>query len=790
MSDSDDGAKSEADQNESQDANSLAGSQVDDDSEEEAPAEEGAGSDASDAADPDAVKEETLKAHRVKQLSAAEHAKIVKDRADRKAEAEANAVAEKERERQEQIEAERARIEALQCVIETQQMGREDELAMRWELRRRMRCLVISFNDEYQTHRRERQRRDAEELESLKEEGFQYQLSKLTGFLRWSDSPNLLRNFEGHTGPIFGCCLASNGRTLATASADKTVRLWWTTEQRGDCIGVFRGHKRWVKSVAMHPELDDQGLPRKLVSCSIDNTVKIWRVESRKCLRTLRGHTDLVYSAEFSHDGKFVISSSQDQTIRLWKATSGQLLYIYRGHVDAVSVARFSSSDRFVVSCGGYSDRDVIVWRTHAYEDENEVDPVKHTTDLLLAQRAKEDMAAQMRAAGIKLFHDAEADAALAHQAAEAKANLIHDNDGRQYAPGYLFTCGNVNPAQVAVPKHIDCVNSVFFSPNEHLIASGASDFTAKLWSAATGELLATIKGHDEGVLSVAFTADSACLVTSSADLSIRVWQVDQHGAPLTRQLERKIVDQQKATRAQQIRDVSTNQVAAMTTARPPGSRTTAPHEPVRQSVAGAHGNNKAEVASGSNLLGVAPVDTGDTAGSGSEEAVDPLTEGVVSTVNTLSSVDTALEGAGTTVPVQANLDQENGGGDRQGARDLAESSVVEMTASVEACVTSTGHQPQDANVPSAGENAPDFGEHHKVVDDSTTYPKIDLGWSPPIEVQLLVTMRGHVDVVHTVVCGSSGEHILSCSHDMTAKLWQMFPKRTSCHVSDCVVFV
>ncbi|MCC5644224.1 serine/threonine protein kinase, partial [Nostoc sp. CHAB 5824] len=71
---------------------------------------------------------------------------------------------------------------------------------------------------------------------------------------------------------------------------------------------------------------------KTLASGSEDKTIKLWDVSTGKALKTLTGHSSKVNSVVFSPDGKTLASGSEDKTIKLWDVSTGKALKTLTGH--------------------------------------------------------------------------------------------------------------------------------------------------------------------------------------------------------------------------------------------------------------------------------------------------------------------------------------------------------------------------------------------------------------------------------------------------------------------------
>src|SRR5690242_2225328 len=69
-----------------------------------------------------------------------------------------------------------------------------------------------------------------------------------------------------------------------------------------------------------------------LASAGLDKTIRLWDAATGKELRQLKGHEGTVACVAFSPDGKTLVSGSQDGTVRLWDAVTGKELRQFKGH--------------------------------------------------------------------------------------------------------------------------------------------------------------------------------------------------------------------------------------------------------------------------------------------------------------------------------------------------------------------------------------------------------------------------------------------------------------------------
>jgi U4/U6 small nuclear ribonucleoprotein PRP4 len=130
---------------------------------------------------------------------------------------------------------------------------------------------------------------------------------------------------KGHTNRATDVAFSPTDNCLATASADKTAKLW---KPDGSCLTSFDGH---LDRLAFHPS------GKYLGTASFDKTWRLWDLNTGKELLLQEGHSRSVYGISFHPDGSLAASCGLDAYARIWDLRSGRLFYTLKGHVKPVS---------------------------------------------------------------------------------------------------------------------------------------------------------------------------------------------------------------------------------------------------------------------------------------------------------------------------------------------------------------------------------------------------------------------------------------------------------------------
>ncbi|MEU0882740.1 TIR domain-containing protein [Lentzea sp. NPDC005914] len=301
---------------------------------------------------------------------------------------------------------------------------------------------------------------------------------------------NVLASLPGHTKWVRQVAWSPDSRTLATASADKTVLLWDMTDDKPRRLATLTGHPNIEVSLAWSPD-------SRTLATAGGSEVLLWDLTDReRPQRTagLVGHTGGVLSMAWSHNGKTLATAGFDHTIRLRDPI--RHVGTLTGHNDSVESLSWSPDDRTLASAS--RDHDVRLWDFTEPESPHLAgDPLHHDTDVLSAAWSP---------------------------------------DGRTLATTSGWGVHLWDPAtrrHTRLDGHIEEVLAAAWSPDGRTLASASNDNTVRLWDPATGlQIGNTLIGHTNNVLSIAWAPDGRSFATAGNDLSVIVWDVAARTRP------------------------------------------------------------------------------------------------------------------------------------------------------------------------------------------------------------------------------------------------------------------
>ncbi len=163
---------------------------------------------------------------------------------------------------------------------------------------------------------------------------------------------SLEMQLQGHSGSIWAFAISPDGKTLVSCSEDESVRIW--NLETGEKNAIIFSHDTVVYAVAFSPD------NRVFASAGKDRIIKVWDANSRKLLQSISGHQDAIRAIAISPDGKYLVSGSWDKTVKVWQLNTGKLITTFIGHENRVVTIAIARDSDTVFS--GSTDNTIKVW--------------------------------------------------------------------------------------------------------------------------------------------------------------------------------------------------------------------------------------------------------------------------------------------------------------------------------------------------------------------------------------------------------------------------------------------
>jgi WD40 repeat protein/serine/threonine protein kinase len=171
-----------------------------------------------------------------------------------------------------------------------------------------------------------------------------------TARLWHADRSRPLRTFR-HGGEVTCVALSPDERLAVSCGDDNTIQVH--SVSTGEHLSTLRGHRERVNAVSLSAD------GRSVLSASADGSLRLWMIRGG-CLTTFRGHEGGVNDCCLSGDGRFALSGGEDRTLRLWETTSGRCVHLFEQQKGKVTTVALSGDGRCVLSGG--IDQGLHLW--------------------------------------------------------------------------------------------------------------------------------------------------------------------------------------------------------------------------------------------------------------------------------------------------------------------------------------------------------------------------------------------------------------------------------------------
>ena len=352
--------------------------------------------------------------------------------------------------------------------------------------------------------------------------------------------PAKYRALEGHTDAVRTVRFSDKNEAtplLVSGGQDNTVRVW--DFATGALMTTFRGHGGEVTAALFLPD------GRTVMSASHDKSVGEWTVGSYEELRTLRGrsldgHEDAVLAASYSRDQRHIVTASRDRSARTWNALTGDPeLTLNEGHAYLASSAIFFPDGRRLITAA--VDNTTRIWDVTTGGEISELNRTGRAAAIALSHNNRwiatggDEKSAQLwevsTSRRIRVFSD---------HFAEVSAVAFSNND-KMLATGDFkgrVRLWNVETGDLIakLDGHTRKITAIAFLENGTRLATASTDKTVGQWDVATGkEIKSLILTHPDSVLTMEVIPGTQKVVTSCADSQLRVW--DTSSAKVLREL-------------------------------------------------------------------------------------------------------------------------------------------------------------------------------------------------------------------------------------------------------------
>ncbi len=286
--------------------------------------------------------------------------------------------------------------------------------------------------------------------------------------------------------------------------------------------------------------------PANQLAVAAANSIHIYDANTYKEVIVLVGHTDSVLTIAFSPNGKRLISGSLDRTMRLWNTSSGKLIRIREEHTAPVNTVAFSANGKrfWSASCENNTIRS---WNTRDGGRWSSQSSPREVDLITIVCSYRGDIKATVLS-GVPQHCIVEVPRLGTWRITTGHEDLVNVltvyPDGKTLATGSIdktievWNKANTDKPLYRLIGHTESITALDFSVDAKFLASGSSDKTVRLWDLTNGQAIQILIGHTGEIGAVTFLEDKAlaeialakgkAVVSGDSDGTVIIWNMDK----------------------------------------------------------------------------------------------------------------------------------------------------------------------------------------------------------------------------------------------------------------------
>ncbi|CAM2010037.1 nSTAND1 domain-containing NTPase [Acanthopleuribacter pedis] len=339
------------------------------------------------------------------------------------------------------------------------------------------------------------------------------------------------RWLPGHTGLVYSAVFSPDGRLLASASADHTIRVWDVAAERA--VAVLEAHQDDVRRLAFSPD------GAVLASLANDESLAIWDVARFSRLAFFQNIDTNNISLTFQPEGKRLVWSTRSETLQIWDLAPyladgvfdapgpANSRYIETGHGALINNLVYSPDGRILATSA--NDGSVILLDSRTWKrldrfaaHHQDTTSIAFTPDSQGLVTCSYDTRIRLWRTGVRIRSGTQPDGAgtINHLTFSPDGVLIAGSTSSQAV--YVW-CGDTGRFVSRFNDHDTLVRAVSFSPDGATLAGCGMDSFVYLWPLEGGAHRRFQTHHDDGITALAYAPDGA-LATGGGDGFVAVW--------------------------------------------------------------------------------------------------------------------------------------------------------------------------------------------------------------------------------------------------------------------------